>query len=68
MTPTSSRLTQWLANNNNADVLSQSYGEAETCMANHLLMQQHEIFDKLNGGGDDDLCLGGGRRRRPAEL
>ena len=39
--------TQWLANNNNADVLSQSYGEAESCMGQHLLLQQHTIFDKL---------------------
>jgi subtilase family serine protease len=43
--------TQWLANNNNADVLSQSYGEAESCMGNHLLLQQHAIFDKLTSEG-----------------
>ncbi len=43
--------TQWLADHNNADVLSQSYGEAESCMGQHLLLQQHTIFDKLTAEG-----------------
>ncbi len=51
--------TQWLANNNNADVLSQSYGEAESCMGQHLLLQQHAIFDKLTAEGITIFASGG---------
>jgi subtilase family serine protease len=39
--------TQWVANNNAGDVISQSYGEAEECMGTTLLNQQHAIFSQL---------------------
>ena len=51
--------TQWLADHNNADVLSQSYGEAESCMGQHLLLQQHTIFDKLTAEGITIFASGG---------
>ncbi len=39
--------TQWVANNNAGDTVSQSYGEAEECMGSALLSQQHTIFQQL---------------------
>jgi subtilase family serine protease len=39
--------TQWLADHNNADVLSQSYGEGEACMAPADLARQHKLFEQL---------------------
>ena len=39
--------TEWLADHNNADVLSQSYGEGEVCMGTALLNRQHALFARL---------------------
>ena len=39
--------TQYVADNNLGDVLSQSYGEAEQCMGTALLNQQHQVFEQL---------------------
>ena len=40
--------TEWLADHNNADVLSQSYGEGEACMGSALLTRQHSLFQRLS--------------------
>jgi subtilase family serine protease len=40
--------TEWLGNNTSADVLSQSYGEAEQCMDPVQLARQHAVFDALS--------------------
>jgi subtilase family serine protease len=40
--------TQYVADHNLGDVLSQSYGEAEQCMDPSLLAQQHRVFDQLS--------------------
>jgi subtilase family serine protease len=39
--------TQWVADHNAGDVLSQSYGEAEECMGSALISQQHTVFSQL---------------------
>ena len=36
--------TKYVVDNNLGDVISQSYGEAESCMDPALLAQQHEVF------------------------
>jgi subtilase family serine protease len=43
--------TEWLGNNTSADVLSQSYGEAEQCMDPTQLARQHKVFDALSAKG-----------------
>jgi subtilase family serine protease len=46
--------TQWISDNlgtDNADVLSQSYGEAEQCMAPTDLARQHALFAKMSRQG-----------------
>jgi subtilase family serine protease len=43
--------TEWLGNNTQADVLSQSYGEAEQCMDPTQLARQHKVFDALSAKG-----------------
>jgi subtilase family serine protease len=39
--------TQYVADHNLGDVVSQSYGEAEQCMGTDLLNQQHKVFQQL---------------------
>jgi subtilase family serine protease len=39
--------TQYVADHNLGDVVSQSYGEAEQCMGTTLLNQQHALFQQL---------------------
>lgn len=39
--------TQYVADHNLGDVVSQSYGEAEQCMDPSLLAQQHTVFGQL---------------------
>jgi subtilase family serine protease len=39
--------TQYVADHNLGDVVSQSYGEAEQCMDPALLAQQHKVFGQL---------------------
>ena len=39
--------TQYVADHNLGDVVSQSYGEAEQCMDPALLAQQHNVFGQL---------------------
>jgi len=39
--------TQYVADHNLGDVVSQSYGEAEQCMGSDLLNQQHQVFAQL---------------------
>lgn len=36
--------TKWAIDNNKGDVISQSFGEAETCMDSHLIKKQHALF------------------------
>jgi len=43
--------TQWVLDHNAADVLSQSYGEAEQCMDPGLLSQQHDLFRRMTQRG-----------------
>jgi subtilase family serine protease len=39
--------TEWVLDQNAGDVLSQSYGEAESCMDPGLLSQQHALFRRM---------------------
>ena len=39
--------TQYVADHNLGDTVSQSFGEAEQCMGSALLAQQHTVFSKL---------------------
>ena len=39
--------TQYVADHNLGDVVSQSFGEAEQCMGTALLNQQHQVFQQL---------------------
>jgi len=39
--------TQYVADHNLGDVVSQSFGEAEQCMGADLLAQQHAVFNQL---------------------
>ena len=39
--------TQYVADHNLGDVVSQSFGEAEQCMGSALLAQQHTVFGRL---------------------
>ena len=43
--------TEWLENNTAADVLSQSYGEAEACMDPTQFARQHRVFDAMSAKG-----------------
>ena len=43
--------TQWILDHNAADVVSQSYGEAEQCMDPALLQRQHDLFHALTRRG-----------------
>lgn len=43
--------TQWILDHNAADVLSQSYGEAEQCMDPAQLTRQHELFKAMSRKG-----------------
>ncbi len=43
--------TKAVAKGNYADVVSQSFGEAEQCEASKLLQKQHAVFAKLSGRG-----------------
>jgi subtilase family serine protease len=43
--------TEWLAANTAADVLSQSYGEAEQCMDPTQFARQHRVFDAMSAKG-----------------
>ncbi|MGH2933224.1 MAG: S53 family peptidase [Gaiellaceae bacterium] len=43
--------TQWVADHNAGDVLSQSYGEAEQCMDPSDLTRQHKLFAKMSKQG-----------------
>jgi subtilase family serine protease len=38
--------TKWAVDNNVGDVISQSFGEAESCMDSSLLAQQHAVFQE----------------------
>jgi len=44
-------VTRYVVNNNVGDVISQSFGEAETCMDPGLLRQQNEVFRKAAAQG-----------------
>src|SRR4051812_39554653 len=39
--------TQWVADHNAGDVISQSFGEAEECMGADLVNAQHKVFSQL---------------------
>ncbi|MFZ2013393.1 MAG: S53 family peptidase, partial [Nocardioides sp.] len=43
--------TKYAVDHNLGDVISQSFGEAETCMDPTLLAQQHRLFDKASRQG-----------------
>jgi subtilase family serine protease len=43
--------TQWAVDNNVGDVVSQSFGEAERCMASADLARQHQIFNAATAKG-----------------
>jgi subtilase family serine protease len=43
--------TQYVADHNLGDVVSQSFGEAEQCMGTDLLNQQHKVFQQLTAEG-----------------
>jgi subtilase family serine protease len=43
--------TQYVADHNIGDVISQSFGEAEQCMGSDLLSQQHRVFGQLTSEG-----------------
>jgi subtilase family serine protease len=45
------RATEAVAAGNYADVVSQSFGEAEACMSPKLLHRQHAVFARLSGNG-----------------
>ena len=51
--------TQYVADNNLGDVVSQSYGEAEQCMSTALLDQQHAIFQQMTDEGITLLASSG---------
>lgn len=43
--------TEAVAKGNYADVVSQSFGEAEACESSKLLQKQHAVFSQLSGNG-----------------
>ena len=43
--------TQWVSDHNAGDVLSQSFGEAEQCMASSDIDRQHKLFAKMSRQG-----------------
>ena len=43
--------TRWVLDHNAADVVSQSFGEAEQCMDPTLLAQQHDLFRRMTQRG-----------------
>jgi subtilase family serine protease len=51
--------TQYVADHNLGDVLSQSYGEAEQCMSPDLLTKQHKVFQQLTNEGVTLLASAG---------
>ena len=51
--------TQYVADHDLGDVVSQSYGEAEQCMGNDLLAQQHKVFQQLTNEGITLLASSG---------
>jgi subtilase family serine protease len=51
--------TKYVADHNLGDVVSQSYGEAEQCMGNDLLNQQHKLFQQLTSEGITLLASSG---------
>jgi subtilase family serine protease len=53
------KVTQWLADQNSADVLSQSYGDQEACMGAALMTQQHAVFQQLAAQGTTILASSG---------
>lgn len=46
--------TQYVANHNLGDVVSQSFGEAEACMGSDLMAAQHKVFGQLS---DENITL-----------
>ncbi len=56
------KATRWISDNfatTQADVLSQSFGEAERCMDPGLLTRQHALFAKMTGQGITLLASSG---------
>jgi subtilase family serine protease len=51
--------TQYVADHNLGDVLSQSYGEAEQCMDPRVFAAQHSVFDQLTRQGVTLLASSG---------
>ncbi|HZT93619.1 MAG TPA: S53 family peptidase [Gaiellaceae bacterium] len=51
--------TQYVADNNLGDVVSQSYGEAEQCMGSDLLAQQQALFQQMTNEGMTILASAG---------
>jgi subtilase family serine protease len=51
--------TQWISDHNAGDVLSQSYGEAEQCMAQTDITRQHKLFAKMSKQGITLLASSG---------
>ena len=43
--------TKWAVDNNKGDVISQSFGEAETCVDPSILAQQHAVFQEAASKG-----------------
>jgi subtilase family serine protease len=51
--------TKYVADHNLGDVVSQSFGEAEQCMGNDLLNQQHKLFQRMTSEGITLLASSG---------